>query len=123
MKMAYELTMYEMDGTQSKNTIPPLDLSGFASLREPSATLAAAEFFTPRREGAKKAYQSKSSVPSLDPSGSAALREIAATHSQQKSLTLRREDAKRSTSNDRISVPNLSGFAPLRETSPIPWQP
>jgi hypothetical protein len=51
------------------------------------------------------------------------LREIAATHSQQKSLTLRREDAKRSTSNDRISVPNLSGFAPLRETSPIPWQP
>src|SRR5437667_12339642 len=107
---------------QSKNTIPPLDLSGFAPLREPSATLAAAEFFTPRRKDAKKAYQSKRSVPSLDPSGSAALREIAATHSQQKSLTLRREDAKRSTSNDRISVPNLSGFAPLRETSPIPWR-
>src|SRR5207248_5814450 len=52
------------------------------------------------------------------------LRETSGTQCQEKFFTLRREGAKRTdTSNDGISVPNLSGFAPLRETSPIPWQP
>src|SRR5207302_6699696 len=46
-----------------------------------------------------------------------------ATQSQGESFSLRREGAKKTdTSNDRISVPNLSGFAPLREISPILWQ-
>jgi hypothetical protein len=107
---------------ESKTPISSQDLSGLASLREISARQAREEFFTLRRQGATKAYESKSPVSSLDLSGLASLREIAATHSQQKSFTLRRKDVKRSTSNDRISVPNLSGFAPLRETSPIPWQ-
>jgi hypothetical protein len=98
------------------------NFSAVVPLRGTSATQSEEKFFTPRREDAKKAYESKGLISSVDLSGFASLREIAATHSQQKSLTLRREDAKRSTSNDRISVPNLSGSAPLRETSPIPWQ-
>src|SRR5438552_6545591 len=59
------------------------NFSAVVSLRENSPTQSQEDFFTLRREGAKKAYESRSPVPSLD----------------------------------------LSAFAPLRETSPIPWQP
>ena len=78
------------------NTASVPTFSVFASLREPSATLAAETFFTLRREGAKKAaYQSKSSVPSLDLSGFAPLRETSAIQGRQEFFTLRREGAKR----------------------------
>jgi hypothetical protein len=40
------------------------------------------EFFTPRREGAKKTYGSKDRISFLNLSGFASLREIAATHSR-----------------------------------------
>jgi hypothetical protein len=43
------------------------DLSGLAALREPFAIDHRNEFFTPRREGAKKASESKSPVSFLDP--------------------------------------------------------
>jgi len=69
--------------------------SGFASLREPSPIKGREEFFTPRRQGAKKAYQSKSPVPSLDLSGLASLRETSATQSREEVFTRRRKDAKR----------------------------
>src|SRR5439155_20919956 len=69
--------------------------SGFASLREPSPIKGREEFFTPRRQGAKKAYLSKSPVPSLDLSGLASLRETSATQSREEVFTRRRKDAKR----------------------------
>jgi hypothetical protein len=46
--------------------------------RETAATESQEKFFTPRREGAKKAYKSKSPTASLDLSGFASLREIIA---------------------------------------------
>src|SRR6266567_130560 len=51
------------------------------------------------------------------------LRETRATQSQEKFFTLRRKGAKKAfKSKHRISSRNLSGFAPLREISPILWQ-
>jgi len=69
--------------------------SGFASLREPSATQGREEFFTLRRQAAKKAFQSKSTIPFLDLSGFASLREISPTQGRKAFFTLRRKDAKR----------------------------
>ena len=77
------------------NTASVPTFSVFASLREPSATLAAAEFFTLRRQGAKKAFQSKSTIPFLDLSGLASLRELSTIRGREKFFTLRRKDAKR----------------------------
>jgi len=60
------------------NTASVPTFSVFASLREPSATLAAAEFFTLRREGAKRSTSNdRISVPNL--SGFAPLRETSVT--------------------------------------------
>jgi hypothetical protein len=43
--------------------------------------------------------------------------------SREKFFTLRREGAKEAfKSKSPVSSLDLSGFAPLRETSPIPWQ-
>src|SRR4029077_4350091 len=44
---------------QSKNTIPSLDLSGFAPLSETSTIQAKEGFFAPRRNDAKRRNQSK----------------------------------------------------------------
>jgi len=77
------------------NTASVPTLSVFASLREPSATLAAAEFFTLRRKDAKKAFQSKGKIPPLNLSGLASLREPSAIQGTEKFFTLRRKDAKR----------------------------
>jgi hypothetical protein len=77
------------------NTASVPNLGGFASLRETSATPAREEFFTLRREDAKKAYQSKSSVPSLDLGGFAPLRETFSIQGREEFFTLRREDATR----------------------------
>ena len=57
------------------NTASVPTFSVFASLREPSATRGSEEFFTLRREGAKKAFQSKSTISFLDLSALAPLRE------------------------------------------------
>ena len=96
------------------------NLSGFASLREISAIQAKEEVFTPRRQGAKKAYQSKSPVPSLDLSDFAALRETFAIQGREDFVTPRREGAKKAYELiHRVSSRNLSGFASLRETSAI----
>src|SRR5438132_1016872 len=75
-------------------------------------------------------YESKMRPPNLSNtalishlSGSASLRETSAIQGTEKFFTLRREGAKEATeSKHRISSRNLSGFAPLRETSPILWQ-
>src|SRR5205823_9658022 len=80
---------------QSKSTIPSLDLSGFAPLRETSATQSQEEVFTRRRKGAKKAYQSKITIPFLNLSGFASLRKTSVTQGREKFLTLRRKAAKR----------------------------
>ena len=96
------------------------NLGGFASLREISAIQAKEEVFTPRRQGAKKAYQSKSPVPSLDLSDFAALRETSAIQGREDFVTPRREGAKKAYELiHRVSSRNLSGFASLRETSAI----
>jgi hypothetical protein len=96
------------------------NLSGFASLRETSAIQGREEFFTLRRQGAKKAYQSKTSVPNLDLSGFASLREPSATLAAAEFFTLRREGAKKAfQSKSTIPFLDLSGSASLRETSAI----
>ena len=96
------------------------NLGGFASLREISAIQAKEEVFTPRRQGAKKAYQSKSPVPYLDLSDFAALRETSAIQGREDFVTPRREGAKKAYELiHRVSSRNLSGFASLRETSAI----
>src|SRR5205823_920002 len=80
---------------QSKSTIPSLDLSGLAPLRETSATQSQEDSFTRRRQGAKKAFQSKSPVSSLDLSGFASLREHSPIQGREEFLTRRRKAAKR----------------------------
>ena len=77
------------------NTASILSLSAFASLRETSAIQGRNEFFTLRRQVAKKAFQSKSTIPFLDLSGSASLREISAIQGTEKFFAPRRKDAKR----------------------------
>jgi hypothetical protein len=53
----------------------------------------------------------------------ASLHGTSATQSQGEPFSLRREGAKQvSESKNLVSSPDLSGFAPLRETSPILWQ-
>src|SRR5437899_7416958 len=71
------------------------NLSGFASLREPSVTQGRKTLFTLRRQGAKKESQSKSTIRSLDLSGFAPLREISAIQGRKEFFTLRRKGAKR----------------------------
>jgi hypothetical protein len=66
-------------GEIGSTTASILSPSGFASLRGTSARRGREEFFTLRREGAKKAYESKSPVSSLDLSGLAPLRETSVT--------------------------------------------
>jgi hypothetical protein len=72
------------------------NLCGFAALRETSAK----EFFTPRRQDAKKRSESRDrlSVPNL--SGFASLRETSATRSKR-DFTPKREGAKK---EDRINL-------------------
>src|SRR5882724_282002 len=102
------------------NTASVPTFSVFASLCEPSATLAAAEFFTLRREGAKKAFQSKSTIPFLDLSGLAALRETSAIQGRNEFFTLRRQDAKKAFQcKSTIPFLDLSDLASLREPSAI----
>ncbi|PYL99042.1 MAG: hypothetical protein DMF19_13245, partial [Verrucomicrobia bacterium] len=71
-----------------------LVLSALASLRETSAIQGSEEFFTLRREGAKKAYESKQRISFLNLGGFATLREIAATDafSRQGAKAQRTED-------------------------------
>ena len=76
------------------NTASVPTFSVFASLREPSATQGREEFFTLRRQGAKKAFQSKSTIPSLDLSGFASLREPSAIQGREEFFTPRRQGAK-----------------------------
>jgi hypothetical protein len=81
------------------------------------------EFFTLRRQGAKKAYESKHRISSLNLSGLAALREISTTQGK-KVFTLRREGAKKTYEpKHRIPFRNLSGFASLREISASKGRP
>ena len=86
------------------------------------------ELFTPRRQGAKAAYESKDRIPFLNLRDFASLREIAAVEGKEEFFTPRRGGAKNGgtskqqrsvglSSRASISVPNLSGFASLRETS------
>ncbi len=101
------------------NTASILSLSAFASLRETSAIQGRNEFFTLRREGAKKAFQSKSTIPFLDLSGLAPLREFSTIRGRENFFTLRREGAKEGyQSKSSVASLDLSGFALLRETSP-----
>ncbi len=102
------------------NTASILSLSAFASLRETSAIQGRNEFFTLRRQAAKKAFQSKSTIPFLDLSGLASLRELSTIRGREKFFTLRREGAKEaSESKHRSSSRNLSVSASLRETAAI----
>src|SRR6266487_1387536 len=71
------------------------NLSGFASLRETSAIQGRNEFFTLRRQGAKKAYESQSPVSSLDLSGFASLCDTSPIQGKEEVFTLRREGAKK----------------------------
>src|SRR6266513_3052572 len=64
-----------LDALTGPQVLPFLNLSGSASFRETSAIQSREELFTPRRQGAKKAYESESSVPSLNLSRFASLRE------------------------------------------------
>ena len=77
------------------NTASVPTFSGFASVREISARQRREEFFTQRRQGAKKAFQSKSTIPFLDLSGFASLREPSPTQGREEFFTPRRKDAKR----------------------------
>ena len=105
---------------QSKSSVPSLDLSGLAPLRETSAIQGRNEFFTLRRQAAKKAFQSKSTIPFLDLSGLASSRELSTIRGREKFFTLRREGAKEaSESKHRSSSRNLSVSASLREPSAI----
>src|SRR5438477_5114522 len=108
----------KMRSPNLSNTASILSLSAFASLREPSAIQGRNEFFTLRRQAAKKAFQSKSTIPFLDLSAFASLREISAIQGTEKFFTLRREGAKKAyESQSPVSSPDLSGLASLRETS------
>src|SRR5437762_2572420 len=99
-------------------SITASNLSGFASLRETSAIQGRNEFFTLRREGAKKADESKHRISFLNLSGFASLREISARQGREEFFTPRREDAKKAYQS-KSSVPSLdlSGLASLREIS------
>src|SRR6266436_1082921 len=109
----------KMRSPNLSNTASILSLSAFASLRETSAIQGRNEFFTLRREGAKKAFQSKSTIPFLDLSGLAPLREFSTIRGRENFFTLRREGAKEGyQSKSSVASLDLSGFALLRETSP-----
>src|SRR5207253_378960 len=87
------------------------NLSALVSLREISAKRSREEFFTLRREGAKKAFKPKSLISSPGLSGFASLREISAKRSREEFFTLRREGAKKAFKpKSLISSPGLSGF-------------
>jgi hypothetical protein len=97
-----------------------LNLSGFASLRDTAVLEAREEFFTLRRQGAKKTNESERRISSLNLSVFASLREISVTQGGEEFFTLRREGAKNTCgSKHRISFRDLSGFASLREISAI----
>ena len=104
------------------------NVGAVVSLREISDTQSQEDFFTLRREGAKKAYGSKNPVSSLDLSSTRKVRlhlwTLAAWRlcvrllrfKPGKSFTLRRQGAKKAfESKHRISSLNLSGPASLRE--------
>src|SRR5436190_9576718 len=69
------------------------NLSGFASLREPSVTQGRKTLFTLRRQGAKKASELKNLVSSPDLSGFTPLREPSATQGREEFFTPRRQGA------------------------------
>ena len=64
-----------LDALTRPQVLPFLNLSGSASLRETSAIQAREEYFTLRRQGAKKAFESKHRISSLNLSGLASSRE------------------------------------------------
>jgi hypothetical protein len=78
-----------------------LSFSAFASLRETAAIRGMEKFFTPRRKGAKGEIKTEAALTSG--LGMAPARRPIFSHQERK----------------RISVPNLSGFAPLRERAAV----
>src|SRR5207249_6504670 len=110
----------KMRSPNLRNAALILSLSGSASLRETSAIQGSEEFFTLRRQGAKKAYQSKHRISFRNLSGLASLRETSAIQGSEEFFTLRRQGAKKGyQSKHRISFRNLSGYAPLPEFSAV----
>jgi hypothetical protein len=100
-----------------------LNLCGFASLRDTAVLEAREEFFTLRRQGAKKTNESERRISSLNLSGFAPLRETAAIKGGE-FFTLRRQGAKKTNESERrILSLNLSGFASLREIALIKGRP
>src|SRR5438874_1460598 len=80
----------KMRSPNLRNAALILSLSGSASLRETSAIQGSEEFFTLRRQGAKKAWQSKSPVPSRDLRVFASWREPSPMQGSEVFLPLRR---------------------------------
>src|SRR5438067_58116 len=110
----------KMRSPNLRNAALILSLNGPASLRETSAIQGSEEFFTLRREGAKRTDTSNDqiSVPNL--SGLASLRETSAIQGNEEFFTLRREGAKKAyESKSPISSLDLRGFASVREISAI----
>ncbi|MEY2536517.1 MAG: hypothetical protein QOG67_257 [Verrucomicrobiota bacterium] len=83
----------ENKGESTRASISVPNLRVFASLREIAAIGCREQFFTPRREDAKKSYGSEPQISSLNLSGLALLREIAVTQKREV-FAQRRQDAK-----------------------------